>query len=254
MSIIKKIGIVFIALFYVNILFAFDNTLVLINHDLQYGLISPAEAVELKARVLLIPKSLPDRYKFAEPDYIRCGLGIIDEAENNYDQLPADLQLELDNMQDDIDIQSSNRLTYFTPEGNVQINYQMTGTDGLTGGNAQDNDNSGYPDYVENMGQYIEDALAVFINAGWINPLTCTSNTMFLVTIEYQEGTYGYVPGSSYHRIYMHKGLNDNQNKLTTSHELHHLVQHVYTSCDGDPGPSGSWYRECTSMWAEEVI
>ncbi|GIS70773.1 MAG: hypothetical protein CM1200mP10_03500 [Candidatus Neomarinimicrobiota bacterium] len=51
--------------------------------------------------------------------------------------MPADLQLELDNMRDDIDIQSSNRLTYFTPEGNVQINYQMTGTDGLTGGNAR---------------------------------------------------------------------------------------------------------------------
>ena len=254
MSTMKKPGIVFIALFYVNILFAFDNPLVLINHDLRDGLISDLQAVELKTRVLLIPESLPDRYKFAEPDFIRCGLGIIDDAEDNYDQLPADLQLELDNMQDDTGIQSSNRLTYFTPEGNVQINYQMTGTDGLTGGNAQDNDNSGYPDYVENMGQYIEDALALFINVGWINPLTCTSNTMFLVTIEYQEGTYGYVPGSSYHRIYMHKGLNDNQNKLTTSHELHHLVQHVYTSCDGDPGPSGSWYRECTSMWAEEVI
>ena len=125
----KKPGIVFFALFYVNILFAFNNPLVLINHDLQDGLISPAEAVELKARVLLIPESLPDRYKFAKPDHIRCGLGIIDEAENNYDKLPADLQIELDNMQDDIDIQSSNRLTYFTPEGNVQINYQMTGTD-----------------------------------------------------------------------------------------------------------------------------
>ena len=51
----KKPGIVFFALFYVNILFAFNNPLVLINHDLQDGLISSAEAVELKARVLLIP-------------------------------------------------------------------------------------------------------------------------------------------------------------------------------------------------------
>ena len=83
----KKPGIVFFALFYVNILFAFNNPLVLINHDLQDGLINPAEAVELKARVLLIPESLPDRYKFAKPDHIRCGLGIIDEAENNYDKL-----------------------------------------------------------------------------------------------------------------------------------------------------------------------
>jgi len=250
----KKSSIIFIAIFSVNILPALDNPLVLINHDLRDGLISDLQAVELKTRVLLIPESLPDRYKFVQPDHIRCGLGIIDDAGDNYDQLPADLQLELDNMQDDIDIQHSNRLTYFTPEDNVQISYQMTGTDGLTGSQAQDNNNSGHPDYVENMGQYIEDALALYIDAGWINPLTCTSNTRFLVTIEYQEGTYGYVPGSSYHRIYMHKNLTDNQNKLTTAHELHHLVQHVYTSCDGDPGPSGSWYRECTSMWAEEFI
>ena len=197
----KKSSIIFIAIFSVNILPALDNPLVLINHDLRDGLISDLQAVELKTRVLLIPESLPDRYKFVQPDHIRCGLGIIDDAGDNYDQLPADLQLELDNMQDDIDIQHSNRLTYFTPEDNVQITYQMTGTDGLTGSHAQDNNNSGHPDYVENMGQYIEDALALYINAGWINPLTCASNTRFLVTIEYQEGTYGYVPGSSYHRI-----------------------------------------------------
>ncbi|GIS70772.1 MAG: hypothetical protein CM1200mP10_03490 [Candidatus Neomarinimicrobiota bacterium] len=59
---------------------------------------------------------------------------------------------------------------------------------------------------------------------------------MFLVTIEYQEGTYGYVPGAVTTEFTC-KRSNDNQNKLTTSHELHHLVQHVYTSCDGDPGP-----------------
>ena len=86
--------IYFVFLFYVNILFAFDNPLVLINHDLQDGLISPAEAVELKARVLLIPESLPDRYKFAEPDHIRCGLGIIDDAED-YDDYSISLSKTL---------------------------------------------------------------------------------------------------------------------------------------------------------------
>ena len=233
---------------------AVNNPLLLINKDLRDGLLSDFEAVELKARTLLIPESLPDRYQFSEPDYIPCGLGIIDEAEQYYDQLPNDLQLKLDNINTDFDTRSNDRVTYFTPEGNVQLNYQLTGEDGLTGSNAQDNDNSGHPDFVENMGQYIEDALAVYIDLGWINPLNCTTNSMFLVTIEYQSGTYGYVPGSSYHRIFMSKNLSDSQNKLTTSHELHHLVQHAYTGCDGDPGPSGAWYRECSSQWAEEIV
>ena len=77
----------------------------------------------------------------------------------------------LDNINTDYDTRSNDRVTYFTPEGNVQLNYQLTGEDGLTGSNAQDNDNSGHPDFVENMGQYIEDALAVYIELGWINPL-----------------------------------------------------------------------------------
>ena len=251
----KNILAILIVLFSIqDVVFAFNNPLVLINKDLRDGVLSDVEAVELKARTLLIPESLPDRYQFADPDYIPCGLGIIDEAEQYYEQLPNDLQLKLDNINNDFDSRSTDRLTYFTPEGNVQLNYQLTGEDGLTGNNAQDNDNSGHPDFVENMGQYIEHALDVYVDLGWINPLTCTTNSMFLVTIEYQSGTYGYVPGSSYHRIYMSKSLNDSQNKLTTSHELHHLVQHAYTGCDGDTGPSGAWYRECSSQWAEEIV
>ena len=237
-----------------NVLNAINNPFLLINKDLHDGILTDFEAVELKARTLLIPESVPSRYQFANPDYIPCGLGIIDDAQEYYHQLPNDLQVKLDNINNDFEERSNDRVSYFTPEGNVQINYQLTGTDGLTGSNAQDNDNSGHPDFVENMGQYIEDALAAFVDLGWINPLTCTSNSMFLVTVEYQSGTYGYVPGSSYHRIYMSKSLSDSQNKLTTSHELHHLVQHAYTGCDGDPGPSGSWYRECTSQWAEEIV
>ncbi|RZP30513.1 T9SS type A sorting domain-containing protein [bacterium] len=251
----KRISTIFIILlFSQNILSAINNPFLLINKDLHDGFLTDVKAVELKARTLLIPESLPARYQFEEPDYIPCGLGIIDDAQEYYDQLPGDLQIKLDNINNDIDERSNDRVSYFTPEGNVQLNYQLTGEDGLTGSNAQDNDNSGHPDFVENMGQYIEDALAVYIDLGWINPLTCTSNSMFLVTIEYQSGTYGYVPGSSYHRIYMSKNLSDSQNKLTTSHELHHLVQHAYTGCDGDPGPSGSWYRECSSQWAEEIV
>ena len=252
----RTLKILTILFFVQNVGIAFNNPLILINKDLKDGLITDYEAVQLKARTLLIPESLPVRYQFSEPDYIPCGLGIIDEAEEYYDQLPEDLQLKLDTINNDIDNESrsNDRVTYFTPEGNVQLNYQLSGEDGLTGSNAQDNDNSGHPDFVENMGQYIEDALSVYVSLGWINPLTCTTNSMFLVTIEYQSGTYGYVPGSSYHRIYMSKNLNDSQNKLTTSHELHHLVQHAYTGCDGDPGPSGSWYRECSSQWAEEIV
>ena len=121
---------------------AVNNPLLLINKDLRDGLLSDFEAVELKARTLLIPESLPDRYQFSEPDYIPCGLGIIDEAEQYYDQLPNDLQLKLDNINTDFDTRSNDRVTYFTPEGNVQLNYQLTGEDGLTGSNAQDNDNS----------------------------------------------------------------------------------------------------------------
>ena len=139
-----------------NVLNAINNPFLLINKDLHDGILTDFEAVELKARTLLIPESVPSRYQFANPDYIPCGLGIIDDAQEYYDQLPNDLQVKLDNINNDFEERSNDRVSYFTPEGNVQINYQLTGTDGLTGSNAQDNDNSGHPDFVENMGQYIE--------------------------------------------------------------------------------------------------
>ena len=44
---------------------AVNNPLLLINKDLRDGLLSDFEAVELKARTLLIPESLPDRYQFS---------------------------------------------------------------------------------------------------------------------------------------------------------------------------------------------
>ena len=53
---------------------AVNNPLLLINKDLRDGLLSDFEAVELKARTLLIPESLPDRYQFSEPDYILVAL------------------------------------------------------------------------------------------------------------------------------------------------------------------------------------
>ena len=89
----KNILAILIVLFSIqDVVFAFNNPLVLINKDLRDGVLSDVEAVELKTRTLLIPESLPDRYQFADPAYIPCGLGIIDEAEKYYDQLPNDLQ------------------------------------------------------------------------------------------------------------------------------------------------------------------
>ncbi|MEE3195753.1 MAG: hypothetical protein VX260_02210, partial [Candidatus Neomarinimicrobiota bacterium] len=78
----KRILTILIILFFSqNALNAINNPFLLINKDLHDGVLTDVEAVELKARTLLIPESLPDRYQFEEPDYIPCGLGIIDEAE-----------------------------------------------------------------------------------------------------------------------------------------------------------------------------
>ena len=86
-----------------NVLNAINNPFLLINKDLHDGILTDYEAVELKARTLLIPESVPSRYQFANPDYIPCGLGIIDEAQEYYDQLPNDLQVKLDNINSDFE-------------------------------------------------------------------------------------------------------------------------------------------------------
>ena len=64
----KLLTILIILFFSLNMLKAINNPLLLINKDLHDGLLSDAEAVELKTRTLLIPESLPGRYQFEEPD------------------------------------------------------------------------------------------------------------------------------------------------------------------------------------------
>ena len=104
----KRISTIFIILFFSqNILSAINNPFLLINKDLHDGFLTDVKAVELKARTLLIPESLPARYQFEEPDYIPCGLAIIDDAQEYYDQLPGDLQIKLDNINNDIDERSN---------------------------------------------------------------------------------------------------------------------------------------------------
>lgn len=227
----------------VQSVFSINNPLTLINSDLNDGTISLEDAIELKTRVILLPESLPLHYHLTHVDKLRCGADIMSEAEEYKNSFPSDLINRMNNISRTTN--NPNTEYYYTPEENFRIGYQTSGSDAPS---QYDGDNSGVPDYIEDMGQYFEDALVFQVDTlGFNNPLDFTTASQFIVTVENLEGVYGYVPGNSYHRIWMDNSLSDRFNKLTSAHELHHLSQHSYTV-------GSSWYKECTSMWVEEAM
>jgi len=227
----------------VQTVFSINNPISLINSDLNDSKISFEEAIEFKIRAILLPESLPFHYHLTNIDKLRCGADIMSEAEQYKNSFPSDLINRINNFSRTTN--NPNTEYYYTSEGNFRIGYQTSGTNAPS---QYDGDNSGVPDYIEDMGQYFEDALVFQVDTlGFNNPLDYTTASQFVVTVENLEGVYGYVPGNSYHQIWMDNSLSVRFNKLTSAHELHHLSQHSYIV-------GSSWYKECTSMWFEEAM
>lgn len=232
---------IILVVFAVGILAA-DHPVSLIQADLENGIITELEAVELRARSLFFSETLPEKYRIENVTPLKCGHIIHQDAMDNLDELPFDLQSRLVDSPSAESMNRNNRVIYTSTGGLFRISYTTTGSDAVS---TYDGDGSGTPDYIENMGDYFDDAIGWVITNGWNNPLDYTGNSQFYVTVENLSGVYGYVPGNSYHQIWMDNSLSDRYNKLTGCHELFHLVQHTYTV-------SSSWFKEASSMWIEE--
>ncbi len=221
---------------------AAEHPVFLIQADLEKGLITELEAVELRARSVFFNETLPEKYQVADATPLKCGLPFHQEAMDRLDELPFDLQNKLVNPSN---LSSrTNRVIYTSAGGLFRISYSTSGSDAPS---TYDGNNNGTPDYIEDMGDYFDDAIGWVTTNSWHNPLDYTGNSQFYVTVENLSGVYGYVPGNSYHQIWMDNSLTDRYNKLTGCHELFHLVQHSYSV-------SSSWFKEASSMWIEEKI
>ena len=239
MTEVRKILLVFFA---AGILAA-EHPVSLIQADLEKGYISEIEAVELKARALFLNETLPEKYQVADATPLKCGLPFHQDALDHLDELPFDLQNGLVNSSTTSSTRT-NRVIYTSSGGLFRISYSTSGSDAVSN---YDGNNNGTPDYIEDMGDYFDDAIDWVTTNSWHNPLDYTGNSQFIVTVENLSGVYGYVPGNSYHQIWMDNSLSDRYNKLTGCHELFHLVQHSYSV-------SSSWFKEASSMWIEEKM
>lgn len=237
MDLRRSLAVLFLTAFLVA-----EHPVNLIQRDLEKSIITEIEAVELKTRAVLMPGSLPGIYIVTDPTPLRCGAMIIQEAIEHLEYMPEDLKDKLNNPLSSFN--SVNRVIYNSPGGLFRISYQTSGNDAVS---TYDGDNSGVPDYIEDMGDYFDTAIGWVTTNGWNHPLDFTGNSQFYVTVENLSGIYGYVPGNSYHQIWMDNSLSDRYNKLTSCHELFHLVQHTYNV-------SSSWFKEASSMWIEEKI
>lgn len=153
--------------------------------------------------------------------------------------------------------------TYDAPGGTVKVWYASEGPSVTV---LDDEDGSGVPDFVEMVGSYAEDVLAVYAEAGFRAPLSDNgeggSDAMDVYLVDFAgnaDGMYsaercsssprqcsGYFSMENDFAGYGYPNL-ETAVRVLTSHELFHAVQAAYDA------EEDVWFSEGTAVWAEDL-
>lgn len=266
---VRKIRLALILLFIFN-LFTLDKInsqeAQLSSKKITQFSIKERDNLFLQALSVLPEHKIPSEFRslIPEPTPIKCATMIVEQIRQNLDIFNADQQAVLNKI-----LKRPNLpLSYVNSTGRFKIHYAITGPDAVS---IEDLDNSGIPDFVEEVARAFENSHNIEVNvlgyqappddAGMDGPeydvyIENLGSAYYGVTtaeieiVETQQNDF-----SSFIRIdndfSQHFTLGIPGAQVTAAHEYFHAIQFGYRSYLYDNEP---FYYELCSVWMEDVV
>jgi hypothetical protein len=232
-----------------------------INQAFLSGKIGEGERIFRDLQSILAPRDLPEEYKAADGDIIKCGTPILNRSLEKWDLMTADQQMAASLYL----VRPVLSFSYISPDSIFMIHYSTTGYDSVP--SADLNYNS-IPDYVERIGIYADSCHREYqINQGYLPIMHDGDNyyDIYLLNIPAYGITQMDLTGDSswsdyssfikIHNTFAGFPPNDDPEgsvigaqKVTCAHEFFHAVQLLYD------GNEDLWWMECSATNAEEMV
>ena len=250
-------------------------SVILIEEAYQKGRISYETSLLYKVYSVFDPQRLPAEYQSSTPG--KCATPILREVKRNWGTLSLQAKEKLAAYRALLSRPSLSGPEFIYDTAHFQIHYTDSGQDAV---DPTDSNGNGVPDYIDMMGEELENVWAAELDAmGWLQPpsdQTVDGDPDYDVYVQ-QLKYYGYTmfqgeadqgiqPGDNENspevielnawRSYM--GLeNDYDNfpctpldciRVTAAHEFNHAIQFGYDYWEE------SWLMEATATWMEDEV
>ncbi len=227
-----------------------------IEKDFNNGILSKEQKLLNKFHFGFNQSQLPVQYRDNVP--AKCGTRVIMEYLQNKDKLSKQTVGIIESYLNPVR-KTQAQTKYNSPSGIFEINYSTSGANSVP---ATDNDNSGVPDYVEQIAEYFDYSWTHLIDTlGFDAPPL--QNGVYQIDFE-DMGFYGYTSttGGSYTYIVMNTsyvGFPSNTDpegneigaaKVTAYHEFKHALQYGYNQWGSE---TSNWFIEMDATWSEDI-
>lgn len=222
----------------------------------EEGRISLDQKVLYKFYAGLKPEKLPSEFKTGSKTFIKCGTPAQIDFKKHRNQLSASIISEIELLTDRSAVQAQE--SYLSPSGKFILRYETSGNNAVP---ADDGDNNGIPDYVEQTAAAADssfrheverlgyaDPIApdntyeiFFKNFGFYGQTVSSGNTTF---IEIHSNFQNFPPNTD------PEGDVPGAIKVTMAHELKHAIQFVTNNWSGE---TDRW-AEMDATLMEEVV
>lgn len=231
-----------------------------VQQRLDRGEITADEALLLKFQYCLDRDKLPADLQPETLAPMKCATELVMEFQAGADRMDPTIAGQIEAMLALPDDPS--RLTYNSPSGKFRITYYTTGTSAVP---TYDGNSNGIPDYVENIGAYLDFSYQTeCVDLGFHSPPFSASYPYMNIYIAALDGVYGYTqpitipPGMTRITLdndYVGFPPNDDPDgdvagaaKVTCAHEFKHSCQYA-----GSRWSEDGWV-EVDATWTEDIV
>jgi subtilisin-like proprotein convertase family protein len=224
--------------------------------DYNNGHFTKQESILKQFRYGFDQSRLDEKYKSTYP--VKCATHLIKDYLTHKESFSAEQRAEIESYINGSSPDDINMATFISPSGIFEVTYSTTGSNSIP---ATDLDNSGVPDYAEEIAEYFDWSWAHMIDTlGFIAPRL--QNNVYRISFE-SMGSYGYTTTTgNTTRIVMntsYAGFPPNTDpegneigaaKVTAYHEFKHAVQFAYNNWGNE---TSRWFMEADATWSEDI-
>ena len=238
-----------------------------VRTERQQGLISEAQALMLEALGVYAPEKLPEPYRSRLGGPMKCTLGIKYRVRERWSVFSPEQQAILEPLLYRPDLPDA----YLSLSGLFKMHYTTTGYDAVS---AEDADQSGVPDFIEEAGRIFDTVYAAEVTQMGFNPPMADQDRdgpewdIYFENINAYGGTVPEILVSEDPDLYSCYMEVDNDFsggyftqglealRVTAAHEFFHMIQLGYNGRDEnqDAWFDDRFFMEVSSVWMEDAV
>jgi hypothetical protein len=238
---------------------AAQNFTATVKRQIKQQKISRIDALFLQAEAIFAPEQLPLEYRSLNFEVQKCGFGLLAQINSNFKKFSASQQASLQKFLARPDLPFS----IISPSSLFKIHYTTSGSDAVP---LEDEDESGIPDYVEEVSRTMDYNYQIEVLTIGLNepPFDDKDGPEWDVYIKNIPSYFGYTTFdtkiSSNPNVWTSFITIDNDYshtqttqldgmKITTAHEFFHMIQLGYNFRNKD-----IFLMEVGSTWMEDIL